>query len=136
MKKAIPTTSIEMHRINKQLPGLPTEVACEYLVLDGTRSQVENLAPWNRFKEIHPNYIYFYINMDDVNGDPTRFDIVDYAIPEGEPGFETMRGSWSGAEPGDTMLVRYNAKENIMTEDIIFVKGNIEEDKYYYIIEE
>lgn len=134
MKKAIPTTSIEMHRINKQLPRLPTEVACEYLVLDGTRSQVENWAPWNRFKEIHPNYIYFYINMDGENSDPTKYDIVNYLIPQPAPATPFLRSDGAGA--GDTAIIRYNSKEGFMSDEIIFLKGNIEQNKSYYIIEE
>lgn len=133
MKKAINKIDIERHKF-QGAPGLPTNVACEYLILDGTRAQIEGWEPWNIMQANHPNYECYYINLDGENGDPTKYDIVNYLIPQPAPATPFMRSDGAGA--GDTAIIRYNSKEGFMSDEIIFLKGNIEQNQSYYIIEE
>lgn len=132
MKKAITKTDIELHRVSKGLPGLP-DTACEYIILDGTRAQLEGWEPWQTMKRNHPEYNCFYINLDETNGDPERYDIVNYATPQVDPYPPALR--YEGASAGDTAIVRYNTKEGVMTDDIMFLSGNIEQNQSYYIID-
>lgn len=135
MKKALLKSAIEKYRALDGNTGIP-DVACEYIVLDGTRAQVENWEPWQKFKDYRTNYLFYYVNLDGTQNDETKFDIVDYAVIQPEGSYYPLLGEWNGARPGDTMIVRYNAKEGIMTNDVMFVKGNIEENINYYIIDE
>jgi hypothetical protein len=132
VKTAITKSDVERHQKLFNRTGFPP--SRDYLVLDGTRAQLEGWEPWNIMQANHPNYECYYINLDGENGDPTKYDIVNYLIPQPAPATPFMRSNGAGA--GDTAIIRYNSKEGFMSDEIIFLKGNIEQNQSYYIIEE
>jgi hypothetical protein len=136
MAKTIITKSdVERHRILFNRTGLPTE-GRQYLILDGTREQLESWQPWIDFKAAKPNYVFYYINFDEENGDPLRYDIVNYAqqLPPEMGG--SLMGSWAGLYPGDSMLVAYNDYTEQMGPILEFIHGNIENMSQYIVIDD
>lgn len=132
MKKAISKYAIEVHRAANTVAGLP-DCAVEYIILDGTRSQLENWEPWKTMKANHLDYICSYMYIDETKTDSISFDKVNYSRPLPPPATSALLDY--GGEPGDTAMVFYNVKEGFPTDRIIFLKGNIENSEDYYIIE-
>lgn len=138
MKKALLMSDIEKHRQLYGQGGFP-DVWREYIILDGTREQLESWEPWQKMKQAHPDYIYGYINIDDTTSDVSHYDIVSYAKktanPYPPPDFNYHMADYGGM-PGDTAMIYYNSKEGIKSDIIIFYKGNIEQNPTWYTIEE
>lgn len=80
--------------------------------------------------------MFYYINIDEENGDPLKYDIVNYAIQEPPEMGGNLMGSWSGLYPGDTMMVQYNDYSGQITTGLQFIRGNIETNKNYIIFED
>lgn len=134
VKTAITTSDVERHRVLFGRSGLPQGRG--YLVLDGTREQLESWQPWQDFKAANPNHMFYYINIDEENGDPLKYDIVNYAIQEPPEMGGNLMGTWSGLYPGDTMMVQYNDYSGQITTGLQFIRGNIETNKNYIIFED
>lgn len=132
-KTVITKEALERHRMLYGRAGFPP--GTDYLVLDGTRAQIENWQPWKDFKTAHPDYIFYYINIDEENGDPTKFDMVNYArqLPPEMGG--SLMGTWNGLYPGHTMVVWYNDYMGQVTTDIQFVRTNVENSDDYIIFD-
>ena len=80
--------------------------------------------------------MFYYINIDDATADPTKYDIVNYAIQEPPEMGGNLMGSWNGLYPGDTMMVQYNDYTEQVTTSISFIRGNIENNDFYIIFED
>lgn len=130
-KTTITKTDVERHRILFQRTGFPP--SRDYLVLDGTRAQLESWQPWLDFKAANPNYVFYYVNIDEETADPARYDIVNYAIQNPPEMGGGLMGSWNGLYPGDTMVVQYNDYTTEITTGLSFVRGNIESNDSYII---
>lgn len=133
-KTAITKSEVERHRILYSRTGFPPSRS--YLVLDGTRAQLEAWSPWEDFKAANPNYIFYYINIDEENAETSRYDIVNYAMQTPPEMGGSIMGSWNGLYPGDTMIVQYNDYTEQVTTGISFVRGNIETNPDYIIFED
>ena len=134
VKTAITKSDVERHQKLFNRTGFPP--SRDYLVLDGTRAQLEAWQPWQDFKADNPNYVFYYINIDDATADPTKYDIVNYAIQEPPEMGGNLMGSWNGLYPGDTMMVQYNDYTEQVTTSISFIRGNIENNDFYIIFED
>lgn len=132
-KTAISKSNLERHRILKGKTGFPPSV--DYLVLDGTKAQLEAWQPWQDFKNANPNYVFYYVTIDESIPDPQNYDIVNYAIQSPPEMGGGLMGSWNGLYPGDTMMLQYNDYSGQVETSLDFIRGNIENNNQYIIFD-
>ena len=98
-----------------------------YLILNGTKAQVESWSPWMDFKANHPNYAFGYTGISPYDPDKNKEFYSIYYLNE------YSMGTWDhGGRKGDVLVSRY---DNYKQEYVIdFVTGNIEGQ--YFIVSE